>query len=409
MGARYDVVIIGAGPAGAIAARETAGAGLSTLLLEKRQEIGTPVRCGEGVGYAALSQFIEPDPRWIARVIDGVRLTAPDGGFVDIVSPHNGLVLERKIFDRHLAECAAAAGAEVRVKSRATGLILNDGRVSGVYVKSGGSEEKIEARVVIAADGVESQVGRWAGLETGCKLSGIDVCAQYLLSGVRLEKPEYCHFYFGRDIAPGGYAWAFPKSGNTANVGLGIRPEPKQVEKQTAKYFLDRFVNKVFPGVVPVSLIMGAVPLDGKRMKLSGAGIMVVGDAAHQTDPLTGGGITNAMTAGKLAAETAITAFRKGDFSRAFLSSYDHRWHRKLGKRVKHLVRLRNELVIFQDEKYNKLVDMMGRGGRSSLLEIFRIAFRSKPSLLIDIGKLFLYGWFGGEGDLLDGFGAQKG
>jgi digeranylgeranylglycerophospholipid reductase len=409
MAMSYDVVIIGAGPAGATAARETARAGLSTLLLEKRQEIGAPVRCAEAVGYGSLSRFIEPNPKWIARVIDGARLVAPDGGFVDIVSPNNGFVLERKIFDRHLAELAAATGAEVRVKSRATGLVFHDNKVSGVCVRSGRAEETIGARLVIAADGVESQAGRWAGLETGCTLSGIDVCAQYLLSGVKLERPEYCYFYFGRDIAPAGYAWAFPKNGDTANVGLGIRPDPKRSVGETAKYFLDRFVSKVFPEAVPVSLVIGAVPRDGKRMKLSGPGIMVAGDAAHQTDPLTCAGITNAMTAGKLAAEAALKAFKKGDFSKASLSFYDRKWHKKLGKRVKHLDRLRNEIALFQDETYNKLVDMMGRGGRSSLFEIFRVAFASKPSLFIDIGKLLLYGWFGKEGDLVDGFSSQKG
>jgi digeranylgeranylglycerophospholipid reductase len=408
MAASYDVVIIGAGPAGSTAARGTASAGLSTLLLEKRQEIGAPVRCAEAVGYSSLSRFVEPDPKWIARVIDGVRLVAPDGGFVDIVSPGNGFVLERKIFDRHLAELAAAAGAEVRVKSRATGLVFCDGRVSGVCVRSGRAEETIEARLVIAADGVESQVGRWAGLETGCTLSGIDICAQYLLSGVKLERPEYCYFYFGRDIAPGGYAWAFPKGEDTANVGLGIRPNPRRPVGETAKYFLDRFVSKVFPEAVPVSFVIGAVPTDGKHMRLSGPGIMVAGDAAHQTDPLTGGGIANAMIAGKLAAEAALKAFQKGDFSRASLSAYDRKWHKKLGKRVKHLVRLRDEIVLFQDETYNKLVNMMGRGGRSSLIEIFRAAFANKPSLLIDIGKLLFYGWFGREGDLIEGFSSQK-
>jgi digeranylgeranylglycerophospholipid reductase len=408
MSAEYNVVIIGAGPAGATAAYETAMAGLSTLLLEKRQEIGTPVRCAEGVGSRSLSQFVAPDPRWIARVIDGVRLIAPDGGFVDIASPHNGLVLERKIFDRFLAERAAHAGAEIRVKSRATGLVFQDQTVSGVRVKSLGSEEAIAAHVVIAADGVESQVGRWAGLETGCNLLSMDVCAQYLLSGVKLEKPEYCHFYFGKDIAPGGYAWAFPKNGDTANVGLGIRPDPK-VRRPTARYFLDQFVGKVFPGAVPVSLVVGAVPLEGKRIRLSGSGIMVIGDAAHQNDPLTGGGITNGMLAGKLAAETAVRAFKKGDFSAASLFFYDRRWHKEVGRGVKHLVRLRNEGVLFNDETFNKLAHMMSQGGVGSLLAIFRTAFANKPSLLVDIGKLLLYGWFGRESDSLDKSGVQGG
>ncbi len=395
MGRKYDVVVVGAGPAGSIAAQDTAKAGLSTLLIEKRQEIGTPGRCAEGVAQKTLSQFIEPDPRWISREIDGTRLTAPDGGFVDIVSPGEGLVLERSIFDRHLAELAAAAGADVRVKSCVTGLLFHGEAISGVKVKSFGAVEEIEARIVIAADGVESQVGRWAGMETGFNPGDTDICAQYLMSGVRLERPDYCHFYFGTDIAPGGYAWAFPKRGDMANVGLGIRPDPRRPAEQTAKYFLDRFVGRVFPHAVPLSFVIGAVPTDGKKVELSGNGILVAGDAAHQTNPLTGGGIKNAMTAGRLAAETTVETFAKGDFSRSALSSYDNKWYKTMGKRFKHLVRIRDQIMHFNDQTFNSLAGSMGSKGRSSLLELFRTALADKPSLLLDIGQLVLYGWLG--------------
>jgi len=108
---KYDVIIAGAGPAGSIAARETARAGLSTLLIEKRPEPGAPVRCAEGLGRATLETFVTPEPAWISRVINGARLVAPDGGYVDMTSDGDGYILERKIFDRRLVELAAEAGA----------------------------------------------------------------------------------------------------------------------------------------------------------------------------------------------------------------------------------------------------------------------------------------------------------
>src|SRR5512135_2800905 len=127
----YDVVVIGAGPAGSIAARTTAQAGLSTLLLEKRQEIGSPVRCGEAVGRETVEKFIPLDSRWIAAEIDTFSVSNPQGDTVVMPPVEHTLVLERKIFDRELAFSAAQAGAEVIVKARATGLIKNERRVEG--------------------------------------------------------------------------------------------------------------------------------------------------------------------------------------------------------------------------------------------------------------------------------------
>ena len=392
---KYDLIIVGAGPAGSVAAMDAAGAGLSVLLLEKRQEIGSPVRCAEGLGKKTLTQFVEPDPRWISRIIDGARLIAPDGGYVDIVSPGDGFILERKIFDRYLAERAATAGAEVRVKTMVTGLAIRDGAVEGIKIRNSHSSEIIEGKIVIAADGVESQVGRWAGLDTGSTLSGLDVCAQYHLAGVNLDKQEYCHFYFGKELAPGGYAWAFPKNGNSANVGLGIRPNSGRLPEQTAQYFLDKFVSEMFPGAVPVSFMMGSVPIDGKKLQLCGDGIMVVGDAAHQADPMTGGGITNAMTAGRLAAETAVSALEKGDVSLAGLRSYEAKWQKRLGRRFRHLVRIRDEIMDFEDETFNILAEKAGERRKATLFDIFKVALMNKPSLLWDMGQLILHGWFG--------------
>src|SRR5512141_2996625 len=119
----YDVIVIGAGPAGSIAARTTAQAGLSTLLIEKRQEIGSPVRCAEAVGRETVKTFIPLDPRWIAAEIDTFSVSNSQGDCVVMPPEERTLVLERKIFDRELAHSAADAGAEVMVKTRATGLV----------------------------------------------------------------------------------------------------------------------------------------------------------------------------------------------------------------------------------------------------------------------------------------------
>ena len=162
---RYDVVVVGAGPGGSVAAREAAGLGLSVLLLEKRQEIGSPVRCAEGMAHDMLVPFIQPDPHWISAVVSKAQIAVGDGTMVTRQAEgRQGYILERRVFDRVLAEEAAKAGTQVMVKTAATGLLLEDGVVRGVVARGPAGAMEIECAVVIGADGVESQVGSWAGL-----------------------------------------------------------------------------------------------------------------------------------------------------------------------------------------------------------------------------------------------------
>jgi len=221
----YDVLVIGAGPAGSIAAKTAAEKGLTVLLIEKRQEIGDPVRCAEGVSKESLKKHVEIDKKGICADLKGARIYAPDGTKIEmteeIAGGEVGYVLERKIFDRALAEQASKAGAEVWVKTRAFDLIIENDVVKGARLIQLGKEYNVHARLVIGADGVESKVGRWAGMDTSLKPIDIETCVQYLVAGVDINQ-EYCEFYIGNDLAPGGYLWIFPKGEGKANVGVGI-------------------------------------------------------------------------------------------------------------------------------------------------------------------------------------------
>ena len=131
-------------------------------------------------------------------------------------------MLERKVFDRILAEMAGDAGAELLVKARVTTVTKSDdGVVNGVTFRHSGRDYTCKAKTVIAADGIESQVARWAGIDSTHDLRDVDICAQYLVSNIDII-PDHCDFYVGREIAPRGYIWVFPKGKNIANVGVGI-------------------------------------------------------------------------------------------------------------------------------------------------------------------------------------------
>lgn len=337
----YDVVVVGAGPGGSVAAREAAKLGLSVLLLEKRQEIGSPVRCAEGIAHEQLVPFIQPDPHWISAEVSKAKLTVIEDGATVTRSAEGGkgYILERRIFDRVLAEEAAQAGARVMVKTAATGLLLEGGVVRGVVARGPGGTMEIECAIVIGADGVESQVGPWAGLDTTLRLRDTMACAQYLLAGIEID-PACCYYYIGQEVAPGGYAWAFPKGEGKANVGLGVQAD---LATDSALNYLNRFIESQ-PHLArgsPVTLVVGGVPVGPPLPRLVANGLMLVGDAARQVDPLTGGGIANAMLAGRLAAEVAAQAIAAGDISAEALAVYEERWMAARGRKMARNYRLK--------------------------------------------------------------------
>ncbi len=326
-----------------MAARTAAGLGLSVLLLEKRQEIGSPVRCAEGVSHESLVDFLEPDPSWISARVDRAQIMALDGDrVVETWQRTGGLgyVLERRVFDRVLAERAAAAGAQVRVKAPVTGLLADGGTVRGVVAEWQGQRLEVQASLVIAADGVESRVGTWAGLNTQLPLQDTMACAQYLLAGIEWD-PACLGYWIDDTVAPGGYAWVFPKGEGRANVGLGVQAD---CAGESALTYLNRFVDRerALSAASPVTLIAGAVPVSMPCQRLMGNGLMLVGDAARQVDPLTGGGIINAMTAGRVAGQVAAAALASGDTTAEGLAAYQERMSQLLGRRLARNYRLRH-------------------------------------------------------------------
>lgn len=352
----YDVIIVGAGPAGSIAAKTAAEHDLETLLMEKRVEIGNPVRCAEGVGKEGLKQFIKPDKRWIAAEVKGARIHSPGGIKIEMaeVGPEVGYVLERKIFDRELAKRAAKAGAEVMVKTRAIGLIKDNGFIRGVKAENLGDSLEINADIVIGADGVESKVGRWAGINTTLKPKDIETCAQFLMTDVDID-PDYCEFYIGNQIAPGGYAWVFPKGKKEANVGLGI--SGSRTELHPINY-LKRFVERKYPGGKTIEMIVGGVPVTVPT-KTTTNGLMLVGDAARMSDPLTGGGIFHAMKSGEIAGEVASNAIKAGDSSVECLNEYERRWMLTIGATLHKSNKAKELLLKLSDAEWDSLASSL--------------------------------------------------
>jgi digeranylgeranylglycerophospholipid reductase len=354
MKSEYDVIVVGGGPAGSLAARTAAEQGLEVLLIEKRQEIGDPVRCAEGVGKVGLAEFMEPDARWICADIKMARIFSPDGTKVELTEKmagnEVGYVLERKIFDRAVAKTAAKAGAEVQVKTQATGLLTENGNIVGIKGKQRGTDFEARAKVVVAADGVESKIGRWAGINTTLKLKDVETCAQFLMTDIDII-PESCDFYLGSKYAPGGYVWVFPKGKREANVGMGMLGSHYK-GRHPIQYIRD-FVDWKFPEGKIIETVVGAVPVSGMLPKLSTGGMVLVGDAGHVSDPITGGGIINAMASGKIAGNVIAECIKANDVSAKPLIKYDRLVREELGKSLDKNYKIKEVVTRVNDNTMN--------------------------------------------------------
>ncbi len=388
----YDVIVVGAGPGGSVAAKNAALQGMDVLMIEKRQEIGDPIRCAEGASKYHLKKHIEPDPSWICADLKGSRIYSPDGTMIEMAEEISGgevgFVLERKLFDRALAHDSALAGVEVMVKTRATGLIIENGVVKGIRAMHRGRTYEIRSKIVIGADGVESKVGRWAGIDTHLRPADIETCAQYLVTGAGIDQ-EYCYFYLGNEIAPAGYVWIFPKGGDKANVGIGILGS-KCGNKRPVEY-LDKFMEQHLPDAKIIELNVGGVPVSGCMERTITAGLMLVGDAAHQSDPITGGGIVNAMDAGKIAGEVAAKAIKNNDCSMEALQEYEELWKKTIGVEIHSGLKVKDKFVEFSDENLNSLAHSLEHVNFTSmsLLDLLYALFKANKKLLWDLRGLF--------------------
>jgi digeranylgeranylglycerophospholipid reductase len=392
MRSRYDVIVVGAGPGGSITAKTCAEAGLNVLLIEKRQEIGDPVRCAEGLGKEGLMRHIKPDSRWIAAEVKGSIIFSPDGTEIkmseEASSAKAGYNLERKVFDRVLAQEAAMAGADVMVKTRATGLIKNNGSISGINAMYMGETHPIKADVVIGADGVESKIGRWGGIDTSLKPADINTCTQFLVSNI--DAGEYNKFFMGEKYAPGGYLWFFPKGEHTANVGLGILGSKCGNVRPIS--LLQKFMETYMPQGKVIEMVVGGVPVCGPIKQTVADGLILVGDAARQSDPLTGGGIINAMDAGKIAGEVCIKAREKGDYSVKILKEYEDVWRATIGKELSKSLLVKNLLIKLSDDQLNQLAHSLAEidTSKMALPKVLPILFKKNPKLLWELRTLFI-------------------
>ena len=389
MNKKYDIIVVGGGPTGSMAAMTAAKLGASVCVLEKTRDIGSPVRCGEAVGHGGLVQFMQPKSNWIASKIMSIKLVSPNSKEVDInFSKETGYILNRKVFDYDLSKMSVDCGANVFTKAYVKDLIIENDYVKGVDVDFIDKKIKIFSDIVIGADGIDSRVGRWGGLKTNIRMKDMESCVQYSVSNININQ-EQMVMYVGSNFAPGGYLWIFPKGDRSANIGIGI--SGKYSKHKSAKSYLDDFLNKNYPDVSILTTVCGGVPCPKPMKEPVTNGLMLAGDAAHHINPMTGGGIVSGMKAGTIAGEIAAKAILKKDYSKKFLMEYPKKMFKDFGKNYERFYKIKTAVNQLEDEDLDSIAESILSIAveKRSLLTVFKKAVFKKPSLLFDVLKVF--------------------
>jgi len=328
----YDIVIIGAGPAGSCAARAAAQRGAKVLLIDRRQRLGIPVQCAEFVPQW-ISHHASFSSTCIMQRVEKMVTHLPDRIAYEMKSP--GYMLDRTLFDKELAASAILSGAKISVGTKAVGL-----SPAGLVVERGSKKETIPSKVFIGADGASSTVARFVGQPS---LKTI-VALQYEV--VLSEPQNHVDVYFHQNYE-GGYGWFFPK-GKTANAGVGVVSSKASQLQDLLDNFLDLLrESKKLQGIQIVSKTGGLIPCEFYKQNLF-KNVLLIGDAAGHAHPITGAGIFNAVLGGEIAGRIAAEAIERGDLQ--YLENYETEWRGAFGKSLSYGA-LKRE---FLDENWNK-------------------------------------------------------
>ncbi len=318
------MVVVGAGPGGLVAGEYAARKGASVLVVDKKREIGTPVRCAEGLGAINFELIgLEPSRDFVMNTVNKVWIFSPKGKKLEINIPYKEFslhILDRSGFEKALAKRLTKAGGRIVLDTVVSGLVKKEHRIVGVKTSKG----EIRGKVIIGADGVESRIGRWCNLTKRLKLNEIFSTAQQML--VDLDGvDDHVEIHFNSRFAPGGYAWVFPKGGGEANFGLGILGTYKKKPIE----LLSEFKQERAKDAHATRLVTGCIPSTLPPQKTVKDNVLLVGDSARQTNAVSGGGIANALIAGKFAGEVAGKV-ACGNQPISNLSEYERLWRNEL-------------------------------------------------------------------------------
>ena len=360
----FDVIVIGAGTAGCLAAKRTAEAGLKVCLVERkrREEIGEKV-CGDALGEHHLKTvgLEKPQGGELEKRIEGVKVYSPDLGTVFTITYEDyvGYMLNRRLFGQWLLKKALDEGAILLDSTQCLEPIIKKGFAIGVLAKNmkTGENVKLKGQVVLDASGfmgvIRRKLPEEMGIERGVANEDVEACYREIRQlKEETENSGYCKIYLNQKVTPGGYTWIFPKGGAKVNAGVGIcmRGKFPNPRNQFYKHIL---VKPIFEGSL---LLKGGSWYDPTRRpmdNLVGDGVAILGDAGCLVSPIHGGGIGPSMVSGYVAGKTVVEALERDDVSQESLWPYNCKYMEMYGTKQAGLDVFRMLLLTSRDEDLN--------------------------------------------------------
>ncbi len=347
----YDAVVVGAGPAGSTAAAEIALGGFRVLLLEEHAEIGIPLHCSGLVTPRTLDEA-GVGQGLVLNTVRGAHVYAPSGRRLTLGDGQTrALVIDRVGLDRALVARAQERGVELVTKAKVIGL-KHDGGGINVRIDRQDGSTVVRARLLVGADGAHSSVARALGMD-GHTEEVYALGAEGTLPGADQENVQV---FVGKSVAPGWFAWTIPLGNGRIRLGIGTSNGVKPVE------CLRRLIE-TYPGQLKgwqaTRWTGGIIPLWSRR-KIVQDNVMLVGDAAGQVKPTSGGGIYPSLVSAKLAASAARMALAKDDLTEHTLQAYSQAWERTFGREYRRGQDLRRVYTSLEDQDFDRLLALFG-------------------------------------------------
>jgi digeranylgeranylglycerophospholipid reductase len=381
----FDIAVIGAGPSGSMAAMHAARQGRRVVLFDRNAVVGTPVRCGEGIGLKSFINHAGNRPEWTLNRIKSSVMVSPSGTKVAIGNIDESYVLDRAKMDADLASEAAKSGATLLLKTTITQVTRTP---EGKYECTAPDRRWI-ASCLIIADGVESRIARFLGWNTVLSGNDIETCAFCRITSPLIDQ-DACIFFTGSTVAPGGYAWIFPRGKSESNVGLGIIG--KRSSSGAAREYLMKFIDRELPGSHYTNLHCGGVPVARYVRPLVRDGALLVGDAARQVNCISGAGIHYSLFAGKLAGTIAGQAIGSdGSVNYKTLQTYEPLWKKRYGKQQDRSFALKEFVMKTDDAFLDRIASSLAKEPpeKMNYLRVFTRTFAKRPLLLLKAMRLF--------------------
>jgi digeranylgeranylglycerophospholipid reductase len=369
--AKFDVIVVGAGPVGSATAENLARASLRVALLEEHAQVGLPNHCSGLVSPRTLELAgVSADAIGLAR-FNRARVWGPAGQAFWLQSDSvQAVAIDRPRFDQMLADRAVSAGATLLLGTRAQRFVRVEEGVE-VEARTQAGTQRFCAPLLIGADGANSRVSRWMG-----KKQRHEIVPTVKADVVFKHKgTDVIEIFVGHRVAPGFFGWIIPTQDHLARIGIGAAEAPRRCFET----FLDVVRHRVGDFVIREQ--RGATLPLGPARDFVGDRVMLVGAAARQTKPTTGGGIYFGLRAAALAAATAAEAIERGDCSRQGLAAYEQAWHRSEGRELVYGHWLRRVFRALSDRGLDLTVELLGQPGMQSWLS--RLGDMDYPSRLL--------------------------